>query len=265
VNTVDNFGVTGEAPSHPELLDYLAGDFIRDGWSVKKLIRKLVLSRAYQLGGDAPAGHLGVDPANRLVWRHSPRRLEAEEIRDAILAAAGTLDPARIQGSPAAAFKVIEMANNGADARRLGELAALSRHRSVYLPLLRGLTPHSLQVFDFAEQGMVTGSRDTTTVASQALYFLNDPFIRRQSVNLAQRLFQRSDLDEAARLQLAYRLTLGREASAHEIERSRSYIAGCQSSAAASAQPAGEAKREIAAWSSFCQALLASAEFRYVR
>src|SRR5262249_7525825 len=85
VLSVDNFGVTGDAPSHPELLDYLAARFIEEGWSVKKLVRAIVLSRAYQLAAEAPAAHLAADPANRLVWRHSPRRLSAEEIRDAML------------------------------------------------------------------------------------------------------------------------------------------------------------------------------------
>ena len=98
VTSVDNFGVTGDVPSHPELLDHLATRFVRDGWSVKKLVRAIVLSRAYRLGSEAPAANLAVDPANRLVWRHSPRRLDAEEIRDAMLAAAGTLDPTRPDG-----------------------------------------------------------------------------------------------------------------------------------------------------------------------
>jgi mono/diheme cytochrome c family protein len=86
VSTVDNFGVMGDTPSHPELLDYLAARFIREGWSVKKLVRELTLTRAYQLGTEAPALHRETDPANRLVWRHSPRRLSAEEMRDGMLA-----------------------------------------------------------------------------------------------------------------------------------------------------------------------------------
>ena len=109
VSSVDNFGVTGDVPSHPELLDHLAARFVRDGWSVKKLVRTLVLSRAYQLGSEATSGHIAVDPANRLVWRHSPRRLDAEEIRDAMLAAAGKLDrtrPVRLAGQ---SMKVMEM------------------------------------------------------------------------------------------------------------------------------------------------------------
>ena len=171
VLSVDNFGVTGDAPSNPELLDHLANQFVQDGWSVKKFIRTLVLTHAYQLGSDAPTGNTTVDPANRLVWRHSPRRLDAEEIRDAMLAVAGTLDPTPLKASPAKDLEVSELTNNGAIAKRLEAEGEKSLHRSVYLPLLRTLVPRALEVFDFAEQGLVTGSRDTTTVAPQASIF----------------------------------------------------------------------------------------------
>jgi cytochrome c553 len=225
VKTVDNFGVNGETPSHPELLDHLATRFIRDGWSIKKLVRSIVLTRAYRLSSSAPAENLAVDPDNRLVWRHSPRRLDAEEIRDATLAAASRLDLSRPAGSPAMGLPVIELANNGLQARRLAAAAAQSRRRSIYLPLLRGLTPNSLAAFDFAEQGMVTGARDTTTVAPQALYLLNDPFVRVQSQALAERLLQPAKMSDARRIDLAYRVALGRSATAAETARATEYLA----------------------------------------
>src|SRR5436305_6204043 len=106
-----------------------------------------------------------------------------------------------------------ELPNNGPEAKKLAEQARASRHRSLYLPLLRGLVPTSLEVFDFAEQGMVTGSRDATTVATQALYLLNDPFVRRNALDLAERLLRETQLDDAARVDLAYRVTLARPAS----------------------------------------------------
>ena len=225
VKSVDNFGVTGDVPSHPALLDHLATRFMNEGWSVKKLVREVVLTRSYRLGSEAIEANVQVDPANRLVWRHAPRRLEAEEIRDATLVAAGTLDPAPAEASSAKAMKVIELPNNGAIANSLRADARESQHRSVYLPLLRGIIPTSLEVFDFAEQGMVTGSRDTTTVATQALYLLNDPFIRRQSLNLAERLMYRSDIDDDGRVTLAYRLALGREPSSSDRTRAKIYLA----------------------------------------
>ncbi len=269
VASVDNFGITGEKPSHPELLDHLAARFVREGWSVKKLIRTIVLTRAYQLGPDAPRSNLDADPGNRLVWRHSPRRLAAEEIRDAMLTAGGTLDRSRPLGSPAMDLPVVELRNNGPEAKKLLDQAAASVRRSVYLPLLRTITPPCLEVFDFAEQGMVTGSRDATTVAPQALYMLNDPFVLRQSRALAARLLARPNDDDTARITLAYRLALARPATPREIDRARAYIADYESAARSlpppnPANPAQPSPRE-AAWASFCQALFACAEFRYLR
>jgi hypothetical protein len=236
VRSVDKFGVTGDVPSHPELLDHLAARFVRDGWSVKKLVRAVVLSRAYQLSSDATDANVSVDPANRLVWRHSPRRLEAEEIRDAMLSASGKLNLSRPEASPAKDLRVVELPNNGPIARKIAEEGRASLHRSIYLPLLRGLTPVSLEVFDFAEQGMVTGSRDNTTVATQALYLLNDPFVRRQSLTLAEQLLARAELDDAARVELAYRLVVGRSATTPEIERAKGYLADYEATVAAETQ-----------------------------
>jgi hypothetical protein len=260
VTSVDNFGVTGDVPSHPELLDYLATRFIDDGWSVKKLVRTLVLSRAYQLSTEAPTAHVAIDPGNRLVWRHSPRRLDAEEIRDAMLAVSGKLEAAPLQGSAAKSLKVSELTDRSPLAKSLNDEANKSQHRSIYLPLLRGLTPRALEVFDFAEQGMVTGSRDTTTVAPQALYLLNDPFVRQQAQVLAQRLLGRTEHDDTGRLDLAYRLAVGRPATAKEIERAKRYIVDY-----AAAMGSVPADGRAAAWASFCQAILASAEFRYIK
>src|SRR5262249_51441866 len=137
-----------------------------------------------------------------------------------------------------------------------------SKHRSVYLPLVRLLVPKSLEVFDFAEQGTVTGSRDTTTVATQALYLLNDPFVRQQSESLASRVLARKDLDDAGRVKAIYQLAFGRPAMAKEIERATSYVADY---AAAAMEEKSAQNPRVQAWQSFCQALLASAEFRYIR
>jgi mono/diheme cytochrome c family protein len=293
VGSVDNFGVTGDKPSHPELLDHLARRFVEDGWSIKKLVRAVVLSRAYQLSAEAPAELLAVDPDNRLVWRHSPRRLEAEEIRDAMLAAGGNLNRTRPLASVAKKLKVKEMQNNGPEAKLLSGAVLASTHRSIYLPLVRGVVPTALEVFDFAEQGMVTGRRDTTTVAPQALYLLNDPFVRRQSLLLANRLLRRTDLNDDRRINLAYRLAMGRPATSREIERVKDYLAEYEAAArqikplppkppakkpnnnagqqAKQANPPAQQPppRSIdprtAAWASFCQVMLASAEFRYLQ
>jgi hypothetical protein len=232
VRSVDNFGITGDTPSHPELLDYLANDFVADGWSLKRLVRRLVLTRAYGLSSAATEEQLTLDPANRWVWRHSPRRLQAEELRDAMLAVAGVLDRARPTGSVAAELKVIELRNNGAEAQRMVDAGRNSRTRSVYLPLLRTLVPTSLEVFDFADQGLVTGSRDSTTVPTQALYLLNDAFVRRNSLATAETLLANSNLDDQARIEAAYLTTVGRTPSPTEVQRAQFYLAEYQSVAA---------------------------------
>ncbi len=311
VVTVDNFGVTGGSPSHPELLNYLAARFIEDGWSVKQLVRQLVLSRAYQLSCETHLTNAARDPANQWIWRHRPRRLSAEEIRDATLAAAGTLQLDAAQASPAKDLVVREMRDNGPEAQSIRTVERATTERSVYLPLLRSVTPTSLQVFDFAEQGLVTGRRDTTTVAPQALYLLNDPFVEAQSLALANRLLQREDLDDAGRIEWAYQLTLGRAAAISESERVQRYLvdfenasrvlfvdkttlddtavatdqAPVDASVATTEVPATapvidpdqevtaeEPTQEVplsiadsrtAAWTTFCQSLIARAEFRF--
>ena len=161
VSTVDNFGTTGDPPSNPALLDHLAARFVREGWSIKRLVRSVVLSRAYGLSSEVDPAHLAADPADRLVWRHEPRRLDAEEIRDAMLATAGSLSRDRPAGSAAQKLKMIEMRDNGPEARAIHERADSSHYRSVYLPLLRGITPHTLGAFDPVEQTLVTDERET--------------------------------------------------------------------------------------------------------
>ncbi|HYH67540.1 MAG TPA: PSD1 and planctomycete cytochrome C domain-containing protein [Urbifossiella sp.] len=301
VNTLDNFGVMGDTPSHPELLDHLAGRFVRDGWSLKRLVRTLVLTRAYGLSSEAPAANRAADPGNVLLWRHAPRRLEAEELRDAVLASAGTLDRTRPAGSPAQALKMIEMRDNGPEAKGVHDAADRSRVRSVYLPLLRGVTPKALEVFDPADQTLVTVQRDTTTVPGQALFLLNSPFVRRNALALADRLLAAKG-DDADRVTTAYRLTLGRAPSKAEVERALGFVGEYESAYRAEPQPlppvarpaappqpkrpaaevidpdqidqTGEAVTEdvvrprdarAAAWLALAQALYGSAEFRYVK
>ncbi|HND53752.1 MAG TPA: DUF1553 domain-containing protein, partial [Pirellulaceae bacterium] len=224
VSTVDNFGVTGDAPSHPELLDYLAQTTIKDGWSLKRLVRQLVLTRTYQLSSQATEEHLARDPGNRLLWRHAPRRLTAEEIRDSLLLASGSLDRSRPTGTPAKDFRMVEMPDNGGQARQLHEFSNGSKIRSVYLPQLRGVTPSTLLPFDPVEQTLVSGNREVTTVPGQALFLLNSPFVRRQALDLAKRL-QSLDGDDRARIETAYQLVLARKPTTAEVARAEAFIA----------------------------------------
>ncbi|MBX3401618.1 MAG: PSD1 domain-containing protein [Gemmataceae bacterium] len=302
VATVDNFGVTGDTPSHPELLDHLANRFVSDGWSVKKLVRALVLSRTYRLASDSNESLKSHDPANKLLARHAPRRLTAEEFRDAALAAAGTLDAKRPEGSPAKAMRMVEMRDNGPEANGIHEAADKSRSRSVYLPLLRGVTPKALEPFDPVDQTLVSGSRDTTTVPGQALFLLNSSFVRRQSLALAERELKDTKVSDADRIQRIYRQTLGRTPTEKEQARAVAFVAEYESAAReefrtakpvakkpAAAKPKKKAEEpedpdqidqtgeavaddvvqpkdaKTAAWLALVQALYGSAEFRYVR
>src|SRR5262249_26249394 len=164
VQTPDNFGKNGQAPSHPELLDWLAGTFTSDGWSVKKLIRRMVLSHTYRMASDFDPKKSEIDPADEWLWRMPKRRLEGEAIRDAMLAVAGTLVLEPPVGSPVGTLE--------GDARiekALQVAAPETPIRSVYLPVLRDDVPEALEVFDFAEPSFVTGVRESTNVATQAL------------------------------------------------------------------------------------------------
>lgn len=228
VNTVDNFGVNGGQPSHPELLDYLTQEFVRDGWSLKKLVRRVVLTRSYQLGVEAPDANREVDPANRLIWRHSPRRLTAEEIRDTLLVTSGELLP-KPEASAVKELRMVEMRDNGAEAASIHRAADKSLSRSVYLPLLRGVTPGNLQAFDPVEQTLVTGQRDATTVPTQALYLLNSPFVRKVALALASKAAGDTARTAGDWVCQIYLLTLGRSPSDVEAARAEQFLADYES------------------------------------
>jgi len=267
VPTADNFGTTGASPSNPELLDYLANRLIELGWSRKAFVRELVLSRAYRLSSQADADNLLADPANRLQWRHTARRLSAEEIRDAVLAATDGLDRARGIGSAAAELKMIEMADNGGEAKKVHEQADTSRLRSIYLPLMRGVTPRSLEPFDPAEQTLVTVRRDTTNVPTQALFLLNSPFIRERVASLAEPTGLREQAIEES-IREAYLRFVSREPAADEIESAARFLrelTAAEAEAAADESDSGDQPVSVEAWSVFYQALIGGAEFRYLR
>src|SRR5262249_19508876 len=162
--------------THPQLLDHLAVTFMDDGWSVKKLIRRIVLSHAYQLGSQHDAKSYDLDPDNTLVWRMSKKRQEAESLRDRMLSISGHLDLRPPKGSAIARIGEVPP-----QAQRFN-LEADSRipHRSVYLAVKRNQLPEALALFDFAETNLVIGERPTTTVPAQGLYLLNNPWVIRQ-------------------------------------------------------------------------------------
>jgi hypothetical protein len=223
VTSVDNFGAKGDQPSNPELLDYLAADFIDNGWSQRKLIREIVLSHAYRLSANSDSRGNEIDPTNRLIWRHSPRRLEAEELRDAVLLASGQLDERKPIGSAAMKLRMVEMGDSGPVAKSIYDDADHCNYRSIYLPAVRGITPRSLAAFDPVSQSFVTGQRNVTTVPTQALFLLNSHFVRQQAEAEAVVLVNSSrDTDE--RIRLAYVRTLNRDPDRTEIAQARQFL-----------------------------------------
>jgi hypothetical protein len=181
VRSVDNFGVLGERPTHPELLDELAIEFLRDGWSMKRLIRRIVLSETYRQSTDFNAEAADKDVENRLLWRMNRKRLPAESLRDTLLLAAKQLDGTP-SISPVASYGTL-VSENVADPKVTK--AAESNRRSVYLPVIRGQVNELLAAFDFADPDLLVGRRERTTVPSQALVMLNHPWIRDKSAATA--------------------------------------------------------------------------------
>ena len=249
VSTPDNFGATGERPTHPELLDYLAHRLMSEQWSLKKLVRSVVLSRTYQLSGAHDAKNFAADPDNNLQWRANQRRLDAEALRDAALAVSGQLDLAPPHSSPVTALGDVDIGR-----ARNTVLKSDSRKRSVYLPIVRDMVPDVLELFDFAEPSLVVASRDVTNVPSQALFMLNSAFIYDQSAALAKGLMKEADISR--RITAAYVRALSRTPTTAEQTRAEQFLAKM------SAEPGCTPD---SAWTTFCQALLASAEFRYVK
>jgi hypothetical protein len=251
VPTPDNFGADGARPSHPELLDTLAVDFMNDGWSIKGLIRRIVLSRAYGLDSTHDHRNFEADPDNVLVWRMSKRRLEAEAVRDALLFVGG-----RLATEPPVGSAVARVGEGLALFVRVEGLDVSDTHRSVYLPVVRDRVLESLALFDFADSSLVTGERATTTGPAQALYFLNGPLVIRQAEALADRV-RAMEGDEALWVDRAYRIALARGPTSRERDHALAFLREF-------AARVGGTDPTQRAWSAFCQALLAGAEFRYL-
>ena len=199
-------------------------------------------------------------PDNILVWRMTPRRLDAEAIRDGILAASGQLDRKVPYGS------VVALIGDGYINRGIqpSQFNVEARYRSVYLPIVRDYVPDVLAVFDFAEPSLVVAGRETTNVPSQALFMMNSPFVTAQSRLLAKRLLAMTQYDHGQRIIMAYMLTLSRPPTPAEAARSEQYLTAFTPHADSAASPAPAAAAETA-WSTFCQALFACAEFRYLK
>ncbi len=236
VATPNDFGAQGERPSHPELLDWLAADLIAHGWRLKHLHRQILASAAYMQDGRYDENRAALDRENVLLWRQTPRRLEAEPIRDAMLKVAGLLDEQPF--GP-------------------GSLDPSMRRRSVYFFIKRSQLIPSMMLFDWPEHLVSIGQRGTTTTASQALLFLNSPQGRQCAEGFAARLAGASDADAVRK---GYRLAYGREPTEAESQLAAEFL---ESQGAAYAK-AGRPDPRSLAMVDLCQALLGASDFIYI-
>jgi hypothetical protein len=243
VRTVDIFGTTGEKPSHPELLDYLAARFVAEGWDVKRLIREIVLSRTWQ---QAVAKSASADPENRLFAHANRRRLDAEQLRDTILAVSGQLKLDYLGPNIAGAGDID--ANNFSAQNIEYAYVFTDTRRSVYTPAFRNKRLELFEAFDFGDINSTTGQRNISTVAPQALYLLNHPFVVEQARAAAERTLARSASNED-RIVAAFRGSLGRAPSAAELAKCRRFL--------------GE-EPSLEAWAELHQTLFACLDFRYI-
>lgn len=251
VTTPDNLGQSGGKPTHPHLLDYLASEFIRSGWSIKSLHRSILRSAVYRQSGELRADAFQTDPDNRLLWRFPPRRLDAEALRDAMLAVSGELD-ARAGGPYVPATRQAD-----------GGIVVDERHpdahrRAVYLRQRRSEVVTFLALFDAPAMTTTCGVRPVSTVPLQSLALLNADFTRQRANAFARRLESEAGAVQEKRILLAFQLSFGRPPDAEEYAAAERFLA------AQKEQMAHEKDVERRLWSDFCQMLLASNSFLYV-
>jgi hypothetical protein len=240
----------GMQPTHPELLDDLAARFVKEGWSIKGLIRELVLTRTYQMSSSTRSDvGLAKDPTNLLLWRANRKRLEAEPLRDALLALGGTLDLTPREGSPVA-DKAKAITPQGREVGRkhfLNDLKDDTTHRSIYLPIVRGAQMPMMQCFNAADPGLVVGGRSASITPVQSLLLMNSEQVMRQAEGLAQRLVGKTAEE---RMVCAWKMVCCRMPTVEEREMMKGFLRS------AGDTPSG--------WAQLCHALMQSGEFQTV-
>ena len=257
VRTTDDFGHMGETPSHPELLDYLATRFMADGWSTKRLVRTLMQTKAFQMSSQISPKAVAVEPENRLLHHYPARRLEAEVIRDSILAISGRLDRS-LYGPSIQPHRL-----NPKPERRLfpGPLDGNGR-RSVYTKVTLMQGPQFLEVFNFPDPKVAVGRRDVTNVPAQALTLMNDPFVLGQAEFWAKRLVEAQDASVAARVEGMFRTALGRAPSKDELARFEQAV---RELATLHGAPEADVLKSVPVWKDVAHAVFNLKEFIYLR
>ena len=257
VRSPDNFGKLGLRPTHPELLDWLAVHFVESGWSIKELHRTIMFSSTYQMSTAFNEQAMAVDPDNNLWWRFNRRRIEAESIRDSILAAAGTLDLS-MGGT------ILPTANRAyvTSTANVDPVAYMTNRRSLYMPVVRSALYDVFQAFDFAEPSVSAGQRQSTTVAPQALFMMNSKLVSDATRAMAERLLADGSADHASKVDDVYRVAYGRAPSAAEMGRALQFVEAYTESLIAKETSPDEAR--VKAWQSLCRVVLSANEFIYM-
>lgn len=255
VETVDNFGVQGKMPTHPELLDYLASRFIENEWSMKASIREMVLSQAFQRAVEPSEESLAEDPENLLLQHYSPRRLEAEAIRDAMLSVSGRLDT-RMYGESIPVYLSPFMTGRGRP-KESGPLDGDGR-RSIYISVRRNFLPPMMLTFDMPIPFTTFGKRNTSNVPAQSLTLLNDPFVADQAEHWARELIALKELDTTERIQAMYQTAFARSAKEEEIAEGLQFL---EMQATTYGLGSTEWLNDTRPWTDYCHALFNMKEF----
>ena len=256
VGTPSDFGARGERPTHPELLDWLASDFIASGWSIKSLHRQIMRSRTYRLASHDVATNLKSDPGNRWHWRYARQPLEAEAIRDAMLAVSGQLDRTLPTAHP-----FPDVNSWGFTIHNPFHAVYDSQRRSVYLMVQRNRRHPFLALFDAADPNQSVAKRQPTTTPTQALFLMNSPFVHAQSRAFAQRLLSAPG-DMQDRIQLAFETTLGHPPEPQRVAEITAFLTAYQQTLERQAIPV--AQRPVEVWAALARVLLTSNAFLYV-
>ena len=257
VRSPDNFGRLGERPTHPELLDWLAVQFVKSGWSMKSLHRMILLSSVWQQSIGVDAETFERDPENRLLGRMNRRRLEAEAIRDSLLAVAGSLEES--MGGTLLPTKNRAYVTSTAN---VDPVVYVSNRRSIYLPVVRSALFDVFQAFDFADPSVLNGKRQSTTVAPQALFMMNSQFVAEQSRRMAERLFVEEPSDDVTRVTRAWQLSYSRPPSSDEVTFSLKYVDAYSGQYKLKFPDRSDV--ELRSWQSLCRAMMAANEFLFV-
>lgn len=264
--TVNDFGVRAERPSHPELLDWLAHDFVAAGWRLKRLHKLILMSSVYQQDTSFDTARETIDPDNRLLWRRRPLRLESEILRDSVLAVSGTLNTASfgLAFKPPIPPEAMLARNTKSPYPLDARDTPATRRRSVYMFHKRVVQHPLMQVFDGPDASASCGRRNNTTVAPQALALLNDPFLRDRAADFAKRLMAEGGSSRTAWVTQGFRLALSRPPSETELRTSLAFLESQINSRTARQSSTSADDRHRQALADFCQGLFSLNEFIYV-